>query len=79
MIPKKHYTLLVYDLQCQEKKYDYEKFKTFRGWVPMNSGHGNEKLFSMGIEILGLGIRYTAVLNNYLGYSDNHVSNLSLH
>ena len=25
-------------------------------WVPMISGHGTEKLFSMGFEILGLGI-----------------------
>ena len=39
----------------------------------------NQKLFSMGIEIMGLGIRYVAVLNNYLGYSDNHASNLSFH
>ena len=45
----------------------------------MNSEHGTEKLFSMGIEILGFGIQYIAVLNNYLGYSDNHASNLSFH
>ena len=32
-------------------------------WFPMNSGHRTEKLFSIGIEILGLGIRYIAVLN----------------
>jgi len=25
-------------------------------WVPMISGHGTEKLFSMGFEILGLAI-----------------------
>ena len=56
-------------LPVKKKIYDFEKLKTFRGWVPMNfhgtikncywwfpmiSGHGTEKLFSMGIEILGL-------------------------
>ena len=46
LIPKKHYTLLVYDFRRQEKKYDEEKFKTFRGWVPMNF-HGTKKLLLM--------------------------------
>ena len=44
---QKHYTLLVYGFQCQEKKkYDFEKLRTFRGWVPMNF-HGTKKLLLM--------------------------------
>ena len=54
---------------AKKKMYDFEKLKTFRGWVPMNfhgtkklllmvshdlSGHGTEKFFSIGTEILGL-------------------------
>ena len=63
--------LLVYGFQDQEKNIQCMSFKIENiyevgshefsrnqkcyGWFSMISGHGNEKLLSMEIEILGLG------------------------
>ena len=65
--------LLVYGSQDQAKNIQCMAFKTENiyemgshefsrnqkcyGWFPMISGHRNKKLFSIGIEILGLGAR----------------------
>ena len=87
------YTLLVYDFQCQEKKYMTKKNLKHLGdaWVPMNF-HGTKKLLLMITdelwawnrktscfqwELKSWDLEYIAVLNNYLGYSDNHAANLS--
>ena len=62
-------------LPVPRKKYDFKTLKTFRGWVPMNC-HGTKKMFSTGLEILGL-VGYST-LTCWLTCNQKEVCNLHL-